>query len=46
MLVGRFDKPETITAAARGADAGYLMGNFCEAGFDGETARALRRPTQ
>ena len=37
IVAGSFDEPATITSAARGADAGYVMGNFYEAGFDGET---------
>jgi uncharacterized protein YbjT (DUF2867 family) len=41
VVVGSFDEPATITAAARGADAGYLMGNFYEAGFDGETRQGI-----
>lgn len=33
---GDFEDRESIIAAARGADTAFLMGNFYEAGFDGE----------
>jgi uncharacterized protein YbjT (DUF2867 family) len=42
VLAGSFDDEATIVAAARGADVGYLMGNFYEAGFDGETRQGIQ----
>ncbi len=33
---GSFDDPASVIAAARGADAAFLMGNFYEAGYEGE----------
>jgi uncharacterized protein YbjT (DUF2867 family) len=41
VMAGSFDEPATITTAARGAHAGFLMGNFYEAGFDGETRQGI-----
>jgi uncharacterized protein YbjT (DUF2867 family) len=41
VVAGSFDEPATIEAAARKADTGYLMGNFYESGFEGETRQGI-----
>jgi uncharacterized protein YbjT (DUF2867 family) len=41
LVHGDFDRPETIVAAARGADAGFLMGNFYEVGMEGEVRQGI-----
>jgi uncharacterized protein YbjT (DUF2867 family) len=41
LVHGDFDRPETIVAAAQGADAGFLMGDFYEAGMDGEIRQGI-----
>src|SRR5689334_3732387 len=36
VVVGNFEDRDSIVAAARGTDSAYLMGNFYEAGYEGE----------
>jgi uncharacterized protein YbjT (DUF2867 family) len=36
LVTGDFENHESIVDAARGVDSAFLMGNFYEAGFDGE----------
>jgi uncharacterized protein YbjT (DUF2867 family) len=41
IVVGDLNSPQTIRAAARGADAMFLMGNFYEAGEAGEIQQGI-----
>ena len=41
IVAGDLDAPQTIRAAAKGADAMFLMGNFYEAGDVGETRQGI-----
>jgi uncharacterized protein YbjT (DUF2867 family) len=41
LVQGDFDKPETVLAAAKDADAAFLMGNFYEVGKEAEIRQGI-----